>query len=188
MRLILEVLRYASVITVNTLTHWVVGYGCNPKCIIFAHISFCQQVNMTEPHWWKININSLDPREFEWNFRWVIFLIIWLIYGWGILWNCPLMTVIGPCWGEVNIGSGAVRHQAFTQATAVPVLCCCMASLGHNELIQELALCHQATRQFLKPCSMILYGIPELTLKVLQHKTSDILADILILTWMCCNH
>ena len=57
--------------------------------------------------------NSLAPGKFEWNFRFVIFIRILVIAGWGIycwlrnlLWNCPNINVTGLNWWSVNISSG----------------------------------------------------------------------------------
>ena len=52
-----------------------------------------------------LNINSLAPGKFEWNFRHLIFKQILVIDGWGI-WNCPNVNVTGLHWWSVNIDSG----------------------------------------------------------------------------------
>ena len=52
-------------------------------------------------------LNSLAPGRFEWNFKQVIFKLIfsgwWLRYS---LWNYPQVILIGTYWWQVNIGSG----------------------------------------------------------------------------------
>ena len=53
-----------------------------------------------------LQIDSLAPGKFEWDFRHVIFKQILVIDGWGISWNCPTMNVIRLHWLSVNIGSG----------------------------------------------------------------------------------
>ena len=58
----------------------------------------------------ETGLNSLAPRKFEWNFRYVILKRILVIDGWGISWNCPDVNVISEVqWTSLMIsqhGSG----------------------------------------------------------------------------------
>ena len=49
-----------------------------------------------------IGWNHWSLRKFGWNFRWAIFMLTLLTDGWGILWNCPQINVIGPYIGSGN--------------------------------------------------------------------------------------
>ena len=75
----------------------------------------------------SINVNSLDPGKFEWNFRYVILEWILVIDGWAISCDFALLWMsLDFNWWSVNIGlcNGLVTSD----------LCRHMALIGHNEL------------------------------------------------------
>ena len=72
--------------------------------------------------WWCRLLNSLAPRRFKVNFRWVIFKLILVVNGWGISCGTALIWV-------------SLDH-TYDKSTLVQVMAWChMTSLGHNELI-----------------------------------------------------
>ena len=77
-------------------------------------------------------VNSLAPREFEWNFRYVIFKWILAIGGWGI--SCEIVLV----WMSLDFID------------------------GQSTLVQVMAWCHQAASHYLSQCwprSLSPYGV-----------------------------
>ena len=80
-------------------------------------------------------INSLDPRKFEWNFRYAIFKWVLVTDGWGI--SCEITLI----W--ISLG--------FTG--------------DQSTLFQVMAKCHQATSHYLSQCwprSLSPYGVTRL--------------------------
>ena len=76
-------------------------------------------------HWsntWCMELNSLAPGKFEWNFRYIIFKRISVIDGWGI--SCEIALI----WMSLD----------------------CMDD--QSTLVQVMALCHQATSHCLSQC------------------------------------
>ena len=59
--------------------------------------------------------NSLAPRKFEWNFRYVIFKWILVIDGWGISYE------IAPIWMSLDFTGD--------QSTLVQVMACCLMAM-----------------------------------------------------------
>ena len=69
-----------------------------------------------------LNLNSLAPGKFEWNFRYLILQIISVIDGWGI--SCEL----------------ALRRMSLD------------FTYYKSTLVQVMAWCHQATSHYLSQC------------------------------------
>ena len=64
---------------------------------------------------------SLGPGRFGWNCRWVIFWLILVIDGWGVI-CCPQVIFTG-CYGwEVTIGSGNGLVPSGNKALLEPML------------------------------------------------------------------
>ena len=66
----------------------------------------------TEP-----KVNSLAPVKFEWNFRYLIFLIISVIDGWCVSWELALR------WMSLNLTDD--------KSTLVQVMACCLTAPSH---------------------------------------------------------
>ena len=83
----------------------------------------------------RCNLNSLAPGKFEWNFRYVTFICISVIDGWGT--SC-----------EIAIIRMSLDSHWFTD--------------GQSTLVQVMAWCHQATSHYLSQCwprSLSSYGV-----------------------------
>ena len=119
--------------------HWYFAYWC-PVSICHQVISICAiecvgnacsglQISTTCAFWM---FNSLAPRKFEWNFRWVIFVLNLVIDGWCISGKIALR------WMPLSLAddkSTLVQVMAWCrQSNGDQDLCCHMVSLGHNEL------------------------------------------------------
>ena len=80
-------------------------------------------------------LNSLTPGKFEWNFRYVIFKQLLMIYGWGISWEIARWSM----------------SLDFTD--------------DQSTSVQVMAWCRQATSHYLRQCwprSMSPYGVTRL--------------------------
>ena len=87
---------------------------------------------------WHISRDySLAPGRFEWNFRWVIFVLNLVIDGWCISGKIALswksLDLSDDMSTLVQVMAWCLRQQAITWANVDPDLCRYMASLGHNK-------------------------------------------------------
>ena len=101
---------------------------------ILQWVTPCQatSLTMTGTAGPDLNINSLAPGKFKWNFRYVIFKLILVIDGWGI--SCEIVLI----WMSLD----------YTD--------------DQSTLVQVMAWCHQATRHYLSQCwprSLLPYGV-----------------------------
>ena len=94
------------------------------------------------------DVNSLAPGKFEWKFRQVIFKLISVINGWGIL--CEMIP--RRMWLDLTDDkSTLVQVMAWCQ-----VLCRHIASLGHNELTLIMLNCLKDYKRYIHILNPIL--------------------------------
>ena len=137
----------------------------------------------------RTGINSLAPGIFEWNFRQVIFKLIFVADGWGIsseiVFRWMSLNLTDDKSTSILIRLGGTRQQAITRANTDWDLCCHMTSghKSHNGLFSVCDFARLTTNEMLGFMPQTKPGIPQWSAWVKQAPDTGACTEQGLIAW-----